>query len=105
MAISIKLYLDCRFTKKGNQSKGQEFPVKALDISFFFAKPFHSWERGANENTNGLARQYISKGTNFDDVSHEYVAMVQNKLNHRPRKRLGYLTPIEYCQKMFNFTP
>lgn len=89
---------------------GKEFAAhqdiaKALDISFFFAKPYHSWERGANENMNGLARQYIPKGTNFDEVSDEYVAMVQNKLNNRPRKRLGYLTPIEYCQKMFNFTP
>lgn len=89
---------------------GKEFAAhqdiaKALGISFFFARPYHSWERGANENTNGLARQYIPKGTNLDDVSEEYVAMVQNKLNNRPRKRLGYLTPIEYCQKMFNFTP
>lgn len=89
---------------------GKEFAAhqdiaEALNISFFFARPYHSWERGANENTNGLARQYIPKGTNFDDVSDEYVAMVQDKLNNRPRKRLGYLTPIEYCQKMFNFTP
>lgn len=89
---------------------GKEFAAhqeiaKGLDISFFFARPYHSWERGANENTNGLARQYIPKGTNFDNVTQEYVAMVQNKLNNRPRKRLDYLTPIEYCQIMFNFTP
>ena len=89
---------------------GKEFAAhqeiaKALGISFFFAKPYHSWERGANENMNGLARQYIPKGTNFNNVSEEYVAMVQEKLNNRPRKRLGYLIPIEYCKKMFNFAP
>ena len=61
----------------------------------YFCKPYHSWERGANENTNGLIRQYIPKGTDFSGITDEFVSWVENKLNNRPRKRLGYLTPNE----------
>ena len=57
-------------------------------------KPYHSWEHGANENTNGLIRQYIPKGTDFSDIT-DFVNWFENKLNNRPRKRLGYLTPNE----------
>ena len=75
-------------------AKHQEIAEK-LEISFYFCKPFHSWERGANENTNGLIRQYIPKGTDFSGITDEFVSWVENKLNNRPRKRLGYLTPNE----------
>ena len=68
---------------------------KELQISFYFCKPYHSWERGANENTNGLIRQYIPKGTDFSEITDEFVSWVENKLNNRPIKRLGYLTPNE----------
>ena len=60
-----------------------------------FCKPYHSWKRGANENTNGLIRQYIPKGTDFSEITDEFVSWVENKLNNRLRKRLGYLTPNE----------
>ena len=75
-------------------AKYQEI-AKDLQISFYFCKPYHFWERGANENTNGLIRQYIPKGTDFSDITDEFVNWVENKLNNRPRKRLGYLTPNE----------
>ncbi len=75
-------------------AKHQEI-AKELDISFYFCKPYHSLERGANENTNGLIRQYIPKGTDFSEITDELVSWVENKLNNRPRKRLGYLTPNE----------
>jgi IS30 family transposase len=52
----------------------------------FFAHPYHSWERGLNENTNGLIRQYIPKGKDIDDLSDEYVAEIVEKINNRPRK-------------------
>ena len=55
----------------------------------------HSWERGVNENMNGLIRQYIPKGTDFSEIIDEFVSWIENKLNNRPRKRLGYLTPNE----------
>ena len=62
---------------------------------FLFLYLCHSGERGANENTNGLIRQYISKRTDFSGITDEFVSWVENKLNKRPRKRLGYLTPNE----------
>ena len=65
--------------------------------------PYHSWERGANENTNGLIRQYIPKGTDFSELTDEMLAEIEWKLNHRPRKSLGYRTPLEYCKQLFNF--
>ena len=69
--------------------------AKDVEISSYFCKPYHSWEREANENMNGLIRQYIPKGTNFSGITDEFVNWVENKLNNRPRKRLGYLTPNE----------
>jgi IS30 family transposase len=59
----------------------------------FFAHPYHSWERGLNENTNGLIRQYIPKGKDIDDLSDEYVAQIVEKVNNRPRKCLAFKTP------------
>ena len=75
-------------------ARHQEIAEK-LKIPFYLCKPFHSWERGANENMNGLIRQYIPKGTDFSEITDEFVSWVENKLNNRPRKRLGYLTPNE----------
>lgn len=69
--------------------------TQALDMQIFFARPYHSWERGTNENTNGLVRQYFKKSLRFDKVTDEDVQQVANKLNHRPRKCLGYQTPYE----------
>ena len=87
---------------------GKEFArhkeiAKGLDAEFYFALPYHSWERGANENTNGLIRQYIPKGTDFSKLTDKMIEEIEWKLNIRPRKSLGYLTPLEYCKKMFNF--
>ena len=67
----------------------------ALDTDFYFANPYHSWERGLNEHTNGLIRQYLPKKSSFLNVSKDKILMIQNRLNHRPRKVLGYKTPYE----------
>lgn len=67
-----------------------------LNIDFFFAHPYHSWERGANENLNGLIRQYFPKKTDFTKITDKQVQWVEDKLNNRPRKRLDYLSPIEF---------
>jgi IS30 family transposase len=61
----------------------------------YFAKPYHSWERGLNEHTNGLFRQYFPKGSDLSIVSDTEVQRVEDKLNSRPRKILGYRTPRE----------
>jgi IS30 family transposase len=68
---------------------------KSLGLTVYFAHPYTSWERGLNENTNGLIRQYFPKKTDFARVSHHAVAQVERKLNNRPRKCLGYRTPEE----------
>lgn len=74
---------------------GKEFSLHeqiadSLDISFYFADPYSSWQRGTNENTNGLIRQYIKKGSDLNDYTNEYIAEVTDRLNQRPRKRLGF---------------
>jgi len=69
--------------------------AKELDIKIYFATPYCSWERGTNENTNGLVRQYFKKSMNFAMITDQDVQAVANKLNHRPRKCLGYKTPYE----------
>ena len=69
--------------------------ASSLDTKFYFCDPYSSWQRGLNENTNGLIRRYIPKRTEFADISYDEIMMIQNKLNHRPRKALGYKTPFE----------
>src|SRR3990172_879433 len=65
----------------------------------FFAHPFSSWERGTNENTNGLIRRYLPKKTDFNKVKESELKIIQDKLNNRPRKILGFYTPNEMIQK------
>ena len=69
--------------------------AKILDCDYYFCHPYSSWERGLNEYTNGLIRQYFPKGSSFTDITHERIQEVENKLNHRPRKTLGWKTPYE----------
>ena len=66
-----------------------------LGILWYFAHPYHSWERGTNENTNGLIRWYFPKGTDFATISDDAIKAVETALNNRPRKRLGWMTPLE----------
>jgi len=79
----------------GKEFAGHERIAKKLNTGFYFAKPYHAWERGLNENTNGLVRQYFPKGSSFAKVSIEDVERVQNLLNSRPRKTLGFQSPNE----------
>lgn len=73
---------------------------KQLGASFFFATPYHSWERGLNEHTNGLVRQYFPKSRNFEDITEEDVQAVELLLNIRPRKVLNFSNPIEAFQEL-----
>ena len=68
---------------------------RSLGIEIYFAEPSSPWQRGTNENTNGLARQFHPKGSRLDEVSHQAVAHTETLLNNRPRKRHGYRTPSE----------
>jgi IS30 family transposase len=68
---------------------------RATAARFYFARPYHAWERGTNENTNGLLRQYLPKGCNMAALTQADCEAIAAKLNHRPRKRLGFKTPSE----------
>lgn len=71
-------------------------------LKCFFAHPYCSGERGTNENTNGLIRDYFPKKTDFNTITNEQLYQVENLLNNRPRKRLGWLTPLEVFSKELN---
>jgi IS30 family transposase len=84
---------------------GKEFTnhnaiAKALSIDFYFADAYSSWQRGANENLNGLLRQYIPKKTNFTELTQKQIDGYVDKLNNRPRKRLGFKSP-NFMMKQF----
>ena len=66
-----------------------------LNADIYFAHPYSSWERGLNENTNGLIRQYFPKARDLTTVTKREVEKAMDKLNHRPRKTLGFRTPYE----------
>ena len=79
---------------------GKEFAAHqdiahALKTKIFFATPYHAWERGTNENTNGLIRQYLPKGTNLSKLTQQQCDHIAEQLNNRPRLRLGFKTPNE----------
>lgn len=84
----------------GKEFSGHQKLADALGVSCFFANPYHSWERGLNEHTNGLLRQFFPKGTNFKIVKPEALKQVVDLINHRPRKSLDYRTPYEvFCSQ------
>ncbi|NQZ34691.1 MAG: IS30 family transposase [Crocinitomicaceae bacterium] len=73
-------------------------------FDYFFAHPYHSWERGSNENLNGLIRQYFTKGSDFTSITDQRIKEVETKLNNIPRKRYAYETPIFVMEKLL-FNP
>jgi len=77
----------------GRQFAGHGQIGAALDTDIYFAHPYSSWERGANENANGLLRQYVKKGSGLRQVTDEYIQFVQSRINNRPRKCLGFKQP------------
>lgn len=107
-AMATASILTCRripqtLRKTLTLDNGKEFArfkdiEKATGLRIYFADPYSAWQRGTNENTNGLLRRYFPKGTDFRNVSSQRLASVVRKLNHRPRKCLGYRTPYEVFQ-------
>lgn len=69
--------------------------AEALDADFYFAHPYSSWERGLNEHTNGMIRQYLPKGSEFKNYDTKFILKIKKELNLRPRKALEYSTPHE----------
>lgn len=79
----------------GTEFHGYAQLEKRHGTKFYFARPYHSWERGTNENTNGLIRQYLPKGTCFKDLTDKQCRTIEEALNSRPRKKLGFATADE----------
>jgi IS30 family transposase len=77
----------------GREFANHQSVEKKLQATFYFAHPFAAWERGTNENTNGLVRQYFPKGSDFSKITEGDIQRVTARLNNRPRKRLNYRTP------------
>jgi len=99
-AIIELLYPIKQLTHTITSDNGKEFTFhenisKSLNTDFYFCDPYSSWQRGLNENTNGLIRRYIPKRSEFINITRDEIMMIQNKLNHRPRKALAYKTPYE----------
>jgi len=95
--------MDVQFRKTMTYDNGMEMAnhkwfTKKTGMQVYFAHPYSSWERGTNENTNGLIRRYFPKATNFNLVSEMQLKNVQDKLNNRPRKILGFKTPLEMVE-------
>lgn len=79
----------------GTENSKHEVITEGIGIKCYFAHPYASWERGTNENANGLVRWYFPKGTDFAKITDDQIALVERLLNNRPRKCLGFRTPIE----------
>ncbi|MCH7820044.1 MAG: IS30 family transposase, partial [Candidatus Marinimicrobia bacterium] len=77
----------------GKEFADHEVIAKNLKVEFYFAHPYASWERGTNENTNGLIRQYFPKKRDFTTITEDEIQTAIEKLNNRPRKCLGFKTP------------
>jgi transposase, IS30 family len=96
-----KEFLHTITSDNGKEFSNHQSIANQLNIDYYFARPYHSWERGANENLNGLVRQYFPKGSSFESITEEEVKKVQDKLNNRPRKRFGFQSPNEVFHKQF----
>lgn len=84
----------------GKKSSDHGQIAKRLQADFYFAHPYASWERGTNENTNGLIRQYFSKNRDFTTITQQEIDIAMERLNNRTRKRLGFRTPSQVFFKL-----
>ncbi len=86
----------------GSEFAGHAIIDIVLDATSYFADPYSAWQRGCNENLNGLLRQYFPKGCDLGTFSEQHIQQVEDKLNQRPRKRLGFRTPQHQFDKSLN---
>ena len=96
----IRTFVETITFDNGKEFTLHEHMAESLECATYFAKPYHSWERGQNENANGLLRQYFPKSMELIDLTRQQVMEAVDRLNNRPRKCLGYRTPYEAFQHM-----
>ena len=95
MLLAVKKWLHTITSDNGKEFTAHETVAKRLYANFYFCHPYASWERGLNENTNGLIRQFFPKGSEFTHITQSQIMKAQNNLNYRPRKSLRYKIPAE----------
>jgi IS30 family transposase len=95
LLLPLKEIVHTITSDNGKEFAMHEQTAAILETDFYFAHPYASYERGLNENTNGLIRQYFPKDRDFRSITDEELIMAMKKLNNRPRKTLGFLTPNE----------
>ncbi|WP_420745769.1 IS30 family transposase [Photobacterium damselae] len=100
MLMPYKAHVHMITFDNGGEFAGHEGIAAALDAKAYFAHPYSSWERGLNENFNGLLRQYIPKGTDLRQVSDEYIEQAQTRINLRPRKCLEFRQPKVFFDEL-----
>jgi len=93
-------YINTITSDNGKEFAEHKKIAEACQIDFYFANPYSPWERGANENLNGLVRQYFPKKTDFSTITDQQVENIEKKLNNRPRKRFNFETPLEVMDKL-----
>lgn len=96
----IEAFVHTLTADNGKEFAFHEAVSTELGAGFYFATPYHSWERGLNEHTNGLVREYFPKSTNFLEITEKQVLEVEKLLNNRPRKVLGFETPLERFERV-----
>jgi IS30 family transposase len=82
----------------GSENKDHQKISEELNVDVYFCHPYHSWEKETNENTNGLVRRYLPKGTSLENVTQDDLDDIAWELNNRPRKSLQYSTPQEMLE-------
>ena len=91
-----KEYIKTITTDNDTEFACYEITAKGPDTKVYFTDPYASWQKGAIENQNGLIRQYIPKGTDFKEYSHQKITKIMHKINMKPRKKMKFATP-EQC--------
>jgi len=89
----------------GSENRNHEEIKSKLGISVFFCHPYHSWEKGTNENTNGLVRRYLPRGSSLENITQDDLDDIAWELNNRPRKTLQYATPQEMLELEYSKLP
>jgi IS30 family transposase len=95
LLLPLKALVHTLTADNGKEFAEHEKIACDLDTDFFFAHPYSAWDRGANENMNGLLRQYFPKNRDFTTITQEEIELAMNLLNNRPRKCLDFMTPLE----------
>lgn len=89
-------------TDRGPENHGYQQITKTLDIPVYFCNPYHSWEKGSVENTNGRLRRFLPKGKTLENLTDSYLKRIENQMNNTPRKCLNFKTPSEMLQLQIN---